>query len=185
MSFRMLLAGINFVSCLNSLPLNVSVRVSVRHPDASRSVVVLFINPVEMLKKSRDVQRTCPTSLRQNRQSCSICKTAQATTWAARPIATPTNFGTTDTSGKIKMSLRYATAGLKPSSNPAGESYNATTTADLYKNNAQGWIPYIDFTTFASGHRLKNFPLTRLTPASPALGAPRTACTTATDAKSR
>ncbi len=133
-------------------------------------VVVLFINPVEMLKKSRDVQRMSDLATAKSAIVLYLQNSA-SNNLGGTTYCNATNFGTTDTSGKIKMSLGYATAGLKPSSNPAGESYNATTTADLYKNNAQGWIPYIDFTTFASGAPIEKLPVDP-TNTSVATGAP-------------
>lgn len=122
-------------------------------------VVVLFINPVEILKKSRDVQRMSDLATAKSAIILYLQNSASSNL-GGTTYCNATNFGTTDTSGKIRMSLGYATAGIKPSTNPAGESYSATTTDDMYKNNAQGWIPYINFSTaFAlSGAPIEKLP---------------------------
>lgn len=132
-------------------------------------VVVLFINPVEMLKKSRDVQRMSDLST----AKAAIVLYLQNS--ASNNLGGTTYCNATNFAGgnepKIRMSLGFTTAGAKQATTPATEYHTATTTADLYKNNAQGWIPYVDFTTFASGAPIEKLPVDP-TNTSVATGAP-------------
>lgn len=117
-------------------------------------VVVLFINPVEMLKKSRDVQRMSDlTTLKsavvlylQNNASNNLGGTTYCGTGA---------FSETNGDTKIRLSLGYTTAGTKTS---GSFQATATTSDDIYKNNGQGWIPYVDFTSFTSGAPIERLP---------------------------
>lgn len=126
-------------------------------------VVVLFINPVEMLKKSRDVQRmsdlaTVKSAIilhLQNSASNNLGGTAHCVQTAA----------TDSSGGKISMSLiTTGTPGNKVGTDTGAgctTSCNASsTTATLaYKNDATGWIPFINFTLFASGAPIDRLPV--------------------------
>lgn len=123
-------------------------------------VVVLFINPVEILKKSRDVQRmsdlsTAKTAIvlyLQDRGSNNL----GGTTYCASSVPAAGILDTA-TGNKIRMSLG-ATAANEKTSAGTPRYYTATTTADVYLNSGKGWIPYVDFTTFASGAPIEKLP---------------------------
>lgn len=125
-------------------------------------VVVLFINPVEILKKSRDVQRmsdlatikTAITLHLQDRASNNLGGTAHCATTVA----------TDSSGGKINMSLTAGTAGNRVGTDAGASctiSCNASSTTSTlaYKNDATGWIPYINFTLFASGAPIERLPV--------------------------
>lgn len=123
-------------------------------------VVVLFINPVEILKKSRDVQRmsdlaTVKTAIALYLQDKASNNLGGTGTTGGVANCNATNYGTTDATGKIRMSLGATTAGSKPS---GSETYTATTTANVFNNDGGGWIPYINFTSFASGAPIEKLP---------------------------
>lgn len=120
-------------------------------------VVILFINPVEILKKSRDVQRmsdlsTMKTALAlylqdkpsNNLGGATLCGAgtladgALTTTSASASIAdsTPATGATFTTGGTT-----CATAG----------AYNATTSAEMFNNNGLGWIRGPSGNTFLAG----------------------------------
>lgn len=133
-------------------------------------VVILFINPVEILKKSRDVQRMSDLSTMKTAIALYL-QAAPSNNLGGSTYCNATNFGTTDTSGRIRMTLGYTTAGIKASTTPAGESYSATTTTDLYLNNGQGWIPYINFSAITGGSPIERLPVDPVN-TSVATGAP-------------
>ncbi len=123
-------------------------------------VVVLFINPVEILKKSRDVQRmsdlsTMKTAIALYLQDSSS-NNLGSTTYCASSVPAA---GITDTatSNKIRMSLG-ATAAAEKTSAGTARYYTATTTADIFNNNGKGWIPYINFSTFTGGAPVEKIP---------------------------
>ncbi|MBI3684986.1 prepilin-type N-terminal cleavage/methylation domain-containing protein [Candidatus Azambacteria bacterium] len=132
-------------------------------------VVILFINPVEILKKSRDVQRmsdlrTMKTAIAlylQDKSSNNLGGTA--TCGSTYPVVEPVALGTvrttiaTATPGTgLAMLNNGVTAGCATSGAPL---YNGTTTTDMFKNNGQGWIPYIDFSTFTGGAPIEKLPV--------------------------
>lgn len=121
-------------------------------------VVVLFINPVEILKKSRDVQRMSDLATAKSAIVLYLQNSSSNNLGSTTYCTTATTITDTATGNKIRMSLGASGAGEKTSAGTA-RYYTATTTADLYKNNGQGWIPYVDFTTFASGAPINKLPV--------------------------
>lgn len=130
-------------------------------------VVVLFINPVELLKKSRDVQRmsdlaTMKTAIvlyLQDRSTNSLGGSSYCGTGTLSDTtlaATSPHISIADTTPATGAT--FTTGGTTAACNTAG-GYNATTTADLYKNNGQGWIPYMDFSTFTGGAPIEKLPV--------------------------
>ena len=105
-------------------------------------VVVLFINPVEMLKKARDVQRmsdmavlrTAIVLYLQDRSTNTLtgCVTAQP-----GPAATSSQWVSTpsDASGAVNL---FGTTG-----------YGSTTVANYTKNDSTGWVR-VNFASVAS-----------------------------------
>jgi prepilin-type N-terminal cleavage/methylation domain-containing protein len=119
-------------------------------------VVILFVNPVEILKKSRDVQRM---------SDLATLKTAIALYLqdrASNNLGSTTYCSATNFSGGneplIRMSLAYTTAGSKQATTPSTEYHTATTTADLYHNNGLGWIPSVNFGSIAGGAPIERVP---------------------------
>ena len=129
-------------------------------------VVILFINPVEILKKSRDVQRlsdlaTMKTAIAvylQDRGSNNLGGTTYCITGT-----TASETFTLNTSPHISIAdttpLTGATFITGGTDCTASGGYNATTTADQFKNNGVGWMPYINFTTMAGGAPIERLPV--------------------------
>lgn len=131
-------------------------------------VVVLFINPVEILKKSRDVQRmsdlatikSAITLYLQDKASNNLGGTANCISGT-----TAVDSGQT-TSNQIRMSLiTTGTPGYKQGVDTTGSSctttcYASSTTATLaYKNDGTGWIPFVNFASAASGALIERLPI--------------------------
>ncbi len=124
-------------------------------------VVVIFINPVEILKKVRDVQRmsdlgilrTAINLYLQDNPNNTLGGATNCTT-ATTPTTIVENLGT---AAGVKISLGQATQGnlnLSP-----GAVYAATTTDDLALSTGKGWIPGINFTTVLSGAPISKLPV--------------------------
>lgn len=120
-------------------------------------VVVLFINPVEILKKSRDVQRMSDLSTAKTAIVLYLQDKGSNNLGGTTYCTTASTITDTATGNKIRMSLGATTAAEKTSAGTA-RYYTATTTADVYKNNGQGWIPYVDFTSVVSGAPIEKLP---------------------------
>lgn len=127
-------------------------------------VVVLFINPVELLKKSRDVQRMSDLATTkaaivlylQNSASNNLGGTTNCIAGTAADDTVQTS------SNQIRTSLLSTTSGYKAGSDPSGGTarYASSTTSTLaYKNDGTGWIPYVNFTSFTSGAPIERLPV--------------------------
>ncbi|OGD31847.1 hypothetical protein A3C91_00275 [Candidatus Azambacteria bacterium RIFCSPHIGHO2_02_FULL_52_12] len=131
-------------------------------------VVVLFINPVEILKKSRDVQRMSDLDITRTAINLylqdSASNTLGGTTYCTASVPASESNGQTLRNG-VKTSLVATTApvpgvpGYVTFTNPSTVYANATTTADLALANGKGWIPGFDFTTVGSGAPIAKLPI--------------------------
>jgi len=127
-------------------------------------VVVLFINPVEILKKSRDVQRMSDldvlrTAINLYLQDSASNSLGGVSHCATANISEPQTAATSN----IGTSLTVAVAGGKTLTNnpPAlGTTvYNASTSDDVAKTDGTGWVPSMNFTTVSSGPPISKLPV--------------------------
>lgn len=128
-------------------------------------VVILFINPVEILKKSRDVQRlsdlsTMKTAVAlylQDRPTNTLGGSAKCITGASADDTVQT------TSNQIHSSLLAATTpGYKAGADPNGGTAryaSSTTSALAYSNNGTGWVHTLDFTSIGGGAPIERLPV--------------------------
>lgn len=128
-------------------------------------VIVLFINPVEILKKSRDVQRmsdlaTLKTAVALHLQDRSTNSLGGSTYCGSGALsdttlaATSAHITIADTTPATGATFTTGGTGCATSG-----GYNATTTADMFKNNGQGWIPYVNFSAFTGGAPIEKLPV--------------------------
>ncbi|MEK7519963.1 MAG: type II secretion system protein [Patescibacteria group bacterium] len=122
-------------------------------------VVVLFINPVEILKKSRDVQRMSDLSTMKTALSLYLQDRANNSLGGV-PRCSPTNFAGTGGEPRIRISLTIdsPTNTTRTAANPATESYTAASSTTAYNNDGTGWIPAISFASFSSGAPIERLP---------------------------
>lgn len=129
-------------------------------------VVVLFINPVEILKKSRDVQRmsdldvtrTAINLYLQDSSSNTLggstyCVSSSAPTSIAESTVSPVPNNSVKTSLAPTSTTATTTAVLAPGS----VYYSATSTPDLA--NGLGWIKGLNFTGVTSGAPISKLPV--------------------------
>mgnify|MGYP001616581439 CR=1 FL=1 len=119
-------------------------------------VVVLFINPVEMLKKSRDVQRmsdmsTLNAAIGLYLQASPNNTLGGATYCGTTGTVLPAGAGT-----KIRASMPSSSG---TTSQFTTSLYDATSTADIARNDSNGWIPYINFSGVSSGAPIAKLPI--------------------------
>lgn len=132
-------------------------------------VVVLFINPVEILKKSRDVQRMSDLDITRSAINLYLQdNTSNNLGGSTYCVATATGSQSEASSGAknvVKTSLVATTApsGVTPGyvtfTSPSTTYATATTSADLALANGKGWIPGFDFTTVTSGAPISKLPV--------------------------
>ena len=119
-------------------------------------VVVLFINPVEMLKKSRDVQRMSDMATLQSAISLYLQDSTSNNLGGSTYCGTS---GTTLAEGsgtKIRASMPSSSG---TTSRFTTSLYAATTTTDIARNDSNGWIPYINFSSVSSGAPVAKLPI--------------------------
>ncbi len=121
-------------------------------------VVILFINPVEILKKSRDVQRMSDLSTMKTAIALYLQAAPSNNLGGATYCTSASTITDTATGNRIRMSLGATAAGEKTSAGTA-RYYTATTSADLYLNTGQGWIPYVNFSTITGGSPIERLPV--------------------------
>jgi len=127
-------------------------------------VVVLFINPVEILKKSRDVQRMSDLATTKAAIALYLQDNASNNLGGTSHCITGTTAADGSSSAKVNTSLIVTSAGERTGAD-AGASCGATcyassTTSTLaYKNDGTGWIPYINFSSLTSGAPIERLPV--------------------------
>ena len=128
-------------------------------------VVVLFINPVELLKKARDVQRMSDLATAKSAIVLYLQNSASSnlgsTTYCGD--GTLSDAALTGTSPRISIAdttpvtgATFTTGGIACATSGA---YNAVLATNLYKNDGNGWIPYINLTSFTSGAPIEKLPV--------------------------
>lgn len=120
-------------------------------------VVVLFINPVEMLKKGRDVQRISDLATMKTAISLYLQDSASnslgTTVACGTPSASlPNTNGTPSTGGLIRSTVASSTA--------YADGFTATTSNDggTGASGVNSWIP-VNFAGVSSGAPVSNLPL--------------------------
>lgn len=144
-------------------------------------VVVLFINPVEILKKSRDVQRMSDLDVTRTAINLylqdSTSNTLGGTTYCTSLIAPNTIVETTGNTSYAGVKTSLVAAAGPVGSYPGyvtfsgGAYYNATTSvAVLGNNDGNGWIRGVNFTSVTSGAPISKLPVDPINTYSGSMG---------------
>ncbi len=125
-------------------------------------VVVLFINPVEILKKSRDVQRMSDMDITRSAINLYLQDSTSNTLGGATACTANTNPTSAVEVGSVitgvKTSLSYGASGAGYLTFTTGSAtYYATSSPDLA--DGYGWIKGINFNSVTSGAPISKLPV--------------------------